>query len=47
MLVEAGLALALEGQQIKVGGGLFTPAACQGEVLLRRLVDTGSTFVIE
>jgi len=47
MLVESGLALALDGAQIKVGGGLFTPASCQGDVLLRRLVDTGSTFVIE
>lgn len=47
MLVESGLALALEGDKIKVGGGLWTPAACQAEVLLRRLVDTGCTFEIE
>lgn len=47
MLVESGLALALDGAQIKVGGGLWTPAACQGEVLLKRLVDTGSAFNIE
>lgn len=29
MLVESGLVLALQGHEIKVGGGLFTPAACQ------------------
>lgn len=47
MLIEAGLSLALEGNAIKVGGGLWTPASCQGEVLLRRLVDSGSSFTIE
>jgi short subunit dehydrogenase-like uncharacterized protein len=47
MLVESGLALALEGDKIKVGGGLYTPAACQGDVLLKRLLDTGSSFDIE
>lgn len=47
MLVESGLTLALEGERLKVGGGLFTPAACQGEVLLERLVNTGSSFHIE
>ncbi len=29
MLVEAGLVLALEGDKVKVGGGLWTPAVCQ------------------
>jgi hypothetical protein len=47
MLVESGLALALDGAEIKVGGGLWTPAACQGELLLRRLLNTGSSFSIE
>ena len=47
MLVESGLVLALQGKEIKVGGGCFTPAACQGELLLKRLVDTGSSFYIE
>jgi short subunit dehydrogenase-like uncharacterized protein len=47
MLVESGLALALEEHRIKVGGGSYTPAACQGEVLLERLVTTGSSFHLE
>jgi short subunit dehydrogenase-like uncharacterized protein len=47
MLVESGLALALEGDKIRVGGGIWTPAACQGEVLKDRLVATGSFFAIE
>jgi short subunit dehydrogenase-like uncharacterized protein len=47
MLVESGLVLALQSKEIKVGGGLFTPASCQGELLLKRLVDSGSTFYIE
>jgi short subunit dehydrogenase-like uncharacterized protein len=29
MLVESGLVLALEGDKVKVGGGLWTPATCQ------------------
>ena len=33
MLVESGLALALEGDKIKVGGGVFTPAACQVSII--------------
>lgn len=29
MLVESGLVLALELPKVKVGGGVYTPAACQ------------------
>ena len=29
MLVESGLALALEEDKIKVDGGVYTPATCQ------------------
>ena len=50
MLVEAGLVLALEDEsenKIKVGGGVFTPAACQGEILLQRLLNTGCTYTME
>ena len=47
MLVESGLVLALQSKEIKVGGGLYTPAACQGELLLQRLIDSGSSFYIE
>jgi short subunit dehydrogenase-like uncharacterized protein len=46
MLVESGLVLALQGDQVKVGGGLWTPAACQGSLLLDRLINTGCTFSI-
>ena len=47
MLAEAGLVLALQGGEVKVGGGLWTPASCQGELLLQRLLATGSAFRIE
>jgi len=46
MAVESGLALALEGNRITSGGGVLTPAACQGEVLLQRLLATGSTLTV-
>lgn len=36
MLVESGLVLALE-KDFKCDGGVYTPAACQGETLLKRL----------
>ena len=29
MLVESGLVLALQSDQVPVGGGVFTPATCQ------------------
>eukprot|EP01034_Spumella_vulgaris_P029233 gene29233-36247_t len=47
MLVEAGLVLALQGDQVKAGGGVWTPAACQGELLTQRLIATGSTLTVE
>eukprot|EP00929_Paragymnodinium_shiwhaense_P092146 TRINITY_DN5201_c0_g1_i1.p1 TRINITY_DN5201_c0_g1~~TRINITY_DN5201_c0_g1_i1.p1 ORF type:complete len:403 (-),score=77.62 TRINITY_DN5201_c0_g1_i1:381-1589(-) len=43
MAVEAGLAISLEGEKFP-GGGVFTPAACQGDVVLQRLLNTGSSF---
>lgn len=33
MLVESGLALALESSRIRVGGGVWTPAICQVNTL--------------
>ena len=64
MLAESGLVLALDSDKIKVGGGVWTPAACQvsdylsissqsllnllqGELLTKRLVDTGSSLTVE
>lgn len=45
MVVEAALALALDADKLKhVKGGVYTPAACQGHVLLDRLCKTGTTF---
>lgn len=44
MLVESGLSLALQADEITCGGGVYTPAACQGAVLRRRLEATGSSF---
>jgi short subunit dehydrogenase-like uncharacterized protein len=45
MVVEAALTLALDGDKLhNKAGGVYTPAACQGEALLDRLCDTGTTF---
>lgn len=44
MLVESGLVLALQTEDVKVPGGVYTPAACQGELLTKRLLDTGSSL---
>jgi len=44
MLVEAGLALALEGDKVRAPGGVWMPACCQGPVLLERLLNTGSSI---
>lgn len=46
MAVEAGLALALEGDRVSSRGGVLTPASCQGEVLLERLLASGSTLSV-
>lgn len=47
MLVEAALALSLDKPKLAdVPGGSYTPAACQGTVLLDRLCATGTTFDI-
>jgi len=46
MLVESGLVLALQLKDVKVPGGVYTPAACQGEVLTQRLLDTGSSLQV-
>lgn len=46
MAVESGLTLALEGKKLQCGGGVFTPAACLGRVLLARLIATGAQFAI-
>jgi len=45
MVVEAALALSLDQDKLNhVPGGSYTPASCQGTVLLDRLCHTGSTF---
>lgn len=44
MVVESALSLSLEGDKIKCGGGVHTPAACQKEVLMERLLSTGTSF---
>ena len=50
MLVESGLALALEGESRvfpRCGGGVWTPAVCLGQVLVDRLAKTGTTFDVK
>jgi short subunit dehydrogenase-like uncharacterized protein len=45
MIVESGHSLAHESDKLpNRNGGVLTPAACQGEVLLNRLVSTGCSF---
>lgn len=48
MLVESALSLSLDNDKLEdKSGGVLTPASCQGEVLLNRLVKTGCTFTCE
>jgi short subunit dehydrogenase-like uncharacterized protein len=47
MLVECGLSLALESEKLTCPGGVYTPAACMGDVLLNRLQLTGTHFAVE
>ena len=47
MLVESGLALALNEDDIACPGGGFTPAASIGSVLLKRLQATGTIFTVD
>ena len=44
MVVESALSLSLDGHKITSGGGVLTPATCQKEVLLERLLATGTSF---
>jgi hypothetical protein len=44
MLVESGLVLALEEEKVKVGGGIWTPAACQVKNMQRILFYGSSLF---
>lgn len=45
MLVESALSLSLDSDKLaNPQGGVFTPACCQGTVLLDRLCATGSAF---
>lgn len=45
MLVESGLCFIFNEKEMKnVSGGFWTSASCFGEVILNRLIATGSTF---
>lgn len=46
MLVESGLAMALEQEVIEKSGGCYSSAACFQGTILQRLIDTGCTFKI-
>lgn len=41
MIAETGLALSLNHNELKVKGGFWTPASGLGDVLIKRLVDSG------
>jgi len=47
LLVESGLVLALDHNKIEVPGGVYTPASCLREPLLKRVTDTGAKFQLE
>ncbi len=47
MLVESGLVLVLQSNEITVGGGIWTPAVCFGSLLMKRLITTGCSFNIQ
>ena len=47
MLVETGLSIALRKDIEKVRGGYHTTASCCGDILLKRLLDTGCVFDME
>ena len=46
LMVESGLCLSMEDDKdLRIpGGGFFSPAAAMGNVLLKRLCDTGSMY---
>jgi len=45
MLAESAVCLALEDENLEVGGGFWTPASAMGESLLQRLIENaGLTF---
>jgi len=44
MLGEAGLCFVFNNDELKLGGGMHTTASGLGKVLLKRLVDSGTTF---
>lgn len=46
ILVESGLVLALQAHEIKVGGGLWTPAACQVRTGNTQYLITSSRYLV-
>lgn len=46
MLVESGLVLALQSKDIDRAGGVYSPASCQGSLLMQRLLNTGTTLTV-
>jgi short subunit dehydrogenase-like uncharacterized protein len=45
MMIEAGLCMALEDAKLpQKNGGFWTPSTALGDVLMKRLLDTGMTF---
>eukprot|EP01035_Chromulina_nebulosa_P018353 gene18352-24046_t len=44
IVVESALVLALDINSITVSGGVYTPAVCQGDLLLNRLIISGSNI---
>ena len=47
ILVESGLCFVFDSEEVAPGGGLLTSASCQGQVLLQRLVRTGSHIQVD
>ena len=47
MLVESGLALALDEDKLTSTGGVHSPASAMGEILLERLKTNGTEVVFD
>lgn len=47
IMVESGLCFIFNMNDVAPGGGILTPASCQGQVLIQRLVQTGSSIQVD
>ena len=46
MMIESGLSLAFQEDELPKGGGFYPPAAGLGNVLMERITRTGTHFQV-